>query len=209
MCRQIQFTINEVVGFIRGTQARWDLRKYQPATSRFRRIGRMAALARDLIRVWQAVCLDDTWILRAAERPPDLPRFLRWSSGGGRESSPRCSALKSRQIRRPFRYFFSEKIPEESRCLHIGVAALADKTGDHHRAHFLILIFSEHRTPAYAGGGARRIEVSSHPTQAACQTLVRTKKHDRVALRPRRVSYLLYLIGSRAIPVVRLYQPTR
>jgi alpha-beta hydrolase superfamily lysophospholipase len=47
--------------------------------------------------------VDDTWILRAAERPPDSPRFLRWSSGGGHESSPRCSALKSRQIRRSFR----------------------------------------------------------------------------------------------------------
>jgi hypothetical protein len=62
------------------------------------------------------------------------------------------AGLKSRQIRRPFRYFFSEKIPEESRCLHIGVAALADKTGDHHLAHVLILLFfrtpnTEHRTP--------------------------------------------------------------
>jgi pimeloyl-ACP methyl ester carboxylesterase len=66
--------------------------------------------------------VDDTWILRAAERPPDSPRFRRWSSGGGQESSPRCSALKSRQIRRPFRYFSFGKIPEESRCLHIGVA---------------------------------------------------------------------------------------
>jgi hypothetical protein len=88
------------------------------------------------MRAW----LDDTWILRAAERPPDLPRFLRWSNGGGQKSSPRCSALKSRQIRRPFRYFFSKKIPEESRCLAIGVATLADKTGDHHPDHFLILL---------------------------------------------------------------------
>ena len=64
--------------------------------------------------------MDDTWILRAAERPSDSPRFLRWNSGGGQKSSPRCSVSKSRQIQRPFRYFYSVKLPEESRCLHIG-----------------------------------------------------------------------------------------
>ena len=34
---------------------------------------------------------------------PDVRRFLRWSRGGGRESSPRGSALKSPQIRPPAR----------------------------------------------------------------------------------------------------------
>jgi hypothetical protein len=51
-------------------------------------------------------------------------------------SSKSEAGLKSRQIRWPFRYFFSEKIPEESRSLHIGCASLADKTGDHHLLRF-------------------------------------------------------------------------
>ena len=94
--------------------------------------------------------MDDTWILRAAKRRPDSPRFRRWSSGGGHESSPRYSALKSRQIRRSFRYVCSAKIPEESRCLRIGIAALADKGGDHHLS---FVRFRHRRTAPLSGFG--------------------------------------------------------
>jgi hypothetical protein len=45
-------------------------------------------------------------------------------------SSKSEAGLKSRQIRRPFRYFYSVKIPEESRCSRIGIASLTDKNGE-------------------------------------------------------------------------------